>query len=149
MYDGGIGCSHRDTECGIYSNSLLTLLLFCKLQTLLKLKHMLISTRNKQGVKNQLLTLRFPRSFISDLQRGDIERKDGNLRYREGSRALLSSNPCLNPEPVTPELLRKYLYPLTGLGQSSLSDSDHNASPAFPVQNWRGNSGHDPVWPPG
>ena len=99
MYDGGLRCCHRDTECRICSNSLLTLLLFCKLQTILKLKHIWISTRNKQGVKNQLLTLRFPGSFISDLQRGDRERKDGNLRYREGSRALLSSNPCLNPEP--------------------------------------------------
>ena len=58
-----------------------------------------MSTRNKQGVKNQLLTLRFPGSFINELQRGDMERKNGNLRYREGSRALLSSNPCLNPEP--------------------------------------------------
>ena len=149
MYDGGIRCFHRDTECGIYSNSLLTLLLFCKLQTMLKLKHILISTRNKQGVKNQLLTLRFPGSFISDLQRGDRERKDGNLRYREGSRALLSSNPCLNPEPVTPELLRKYLHPLIGLGQPPLSDSDHNASSAFPVQKWRGKSGRTPVWPQG
>ena len=149
MYDGGIRCCHRDTECGIYSNSLLTLLLFCKLQTILKLKHIFMSTRNKQGVKNQLLTLRFPGSFINELQRGDMERKNGNLRYREGSRALLSSNPCLNPEPVTPELLRKYLHPLTGLGQSFLSDSDHKASCAFPVQKWREKSGRAPVWPQG
>ena len=28
-----------------------------------------------------------------------MERKDGNLRYREGSRALLSSNPCCTLEP--------------------------------------------------
>ena len=108
-----------------------------------------MSTRNKQGVKNQLLTLRFPGSFINELQRRDMERKNGNLRYREGSRALLSSNPCLNPEPVTPELLRKYLHPLTGLGQSSLSDSDHKASCAFPVQKWREKSGRAPVWPQG
>ena len=67
----------------------------------------------------------------------------------QGSRTLLSSNPCLNPEPVTPELLRKYLYPLTGLGQSSLSDSDHNASSAFPVQKWREKSGRAPLWPQG
>jgi len=116
---------------------------------MLKLKHILISTRNKQGVKNQLLTLKFPGSFINELQRRDMERKNGNLRYREGSRALLSSSPCLNPEPVTPELLRKYLLPLTGLGQSSLSDSDHNASCAFPVQKWREKSGRAPVWPQG
>ena len=77
MYDGGIRCSHRDTECGIYSNSVLTLLLFCKSQTTLKLKHILISTRNKQGVKNQLLTLRFPGSFINELLRGNLEREDG------------------------------------------------------------------------
>ena len=110
MYDGGTRRSHRDTECGIYSNSLLTLLLFCKLQTILKLKHIFTSSRNKLGVKNQLLTLRFPGSFTSELQRGDRERKDGNLRYREGSRALLSSNPCLNPEP-DPRAAQKALSP--------------------------------------
>ena len=148
MYDGGIRCSHKDTECGIYSNSLLTLLLFCKLQTILKLKHILISTRNKQGVKNQLLILRFPGSFISELQRGDRERKDGNLRYREGSRV---SSPLILAVPLslTPELLRKHFNPLIGPGQPSLSDSDHNASFAFPVQNWRGKSGRDPMRPQG
>ena len=71
-----------------------------------------------------------------------------DLRYREGSRALLSSNPCLNPDP-DPELLRKHLQSLIGPEQPSLSDSDHNASSAFPVQNWRGKSGHAPVWPQG
>ena len=95
MYDGGIRCSHTDTECGIYSNSLLPLLLFYKLQTILKWKYILISTRNKQGVKNQLLTLRFPGSFINELQRGDMERKDGNLRYRAG----LQGSPLLQSLP--------------------------------------------------
>ena len=53
------------------------------------------------------------------------------------------------PSSLTPELLRKHLHPLTGPGQPSLSDSDHNASSAFPEQNSRGNSGRDPVWPQG
>ena len=50
---------------------------------------------------------------------------------------------------LTPELLRKHFHPLIGPGQPSLSDSDHNASSAFPVQNWRGKSGHAPVRPQG
>ena len=93
MYDSGIRCFHRDTECGIYSNSLLTLLLFCKLQTILKLKHILISTRNKQGMKNQLLTLRFPGSFISELQRGDREKMETWDTERAPGSPLLQSLP--------------------------------------------------------
>ena len=61
----------------------------------------------------------------------------------QGSRV---SSPLILAVPLslTPELLRKHFNPLIGPGQPSLSDSDHNASSAFPVQNWRGKSGHAP-----
>ena len=36
--------------------------------------------------------------FINELQRRDMERKDGNLRYRQGSSTLLSSNTCCTLE---------------------------------------------------
>ena len=66
----------------------------------------------------------------------------------QGSR--VSSPPILAvPSSLTPELLREHLHSLPGPGQPSLSDSDHNASSAFPVQNWRGKSGHAPMRPQG
>ena len=98
--------------------------------------------------KRQLST--FQDVFMNELQTGDWREKMETRDTGQGSRALLSSPLILAvPSSLTPELPRKHLHPLTGPGQLSLSDSDHNASSAFPEQNSRGNSGRDPVWPQG
>lgn len=79
-------------------------------------------------MKNQLLTLRFPGFIISESCREETERKTeswdtGGLRGPE-------------PDPRAAQAL----YP-PWLRQPSLSDSDHSASSAFPVQIWRGEGG--------
>ena len=51
----------------------------------------------KRKWKKQLSA--FQDVFINELQRGDMERKDGNPRYWTGLQGLLSSNPCCTLEP--------------------------------------------------
>ena len=68
---------------------------------------------------------------------------------RQGSRALLPSNPRPIPEPDPRAAQTASSSPIADQppGQPSLSDSDHSPSSPFPVLNRRGRSGGAPVWP--